>query len=258
VRACWWTRWRLPCRKTRRRLMDFARSFSRWGRRTLPGGCAREAFAVHRHDAARRTSVAAGHTREDVRPVGRRRRGGAPAAEPVQSRAVGGATFDTSMRFLQEDPWERLVQLRRRIQTSCSRCCCAPATPSVYTNYPDNVVKAFISKSAELGIDVFRVFDSLNSTSNMRWRWTPCGKDTDALCEAAICYTGDILDPARTKYSLAYYVKMARELEKMGAHVLAIKDMAGLLQPYAAHALVKALRDEIDLPIHFHTHDTSG
>ena len=170
----------------------------------------------------------------------------------------GGATFDASMRFLQEDPWDRLVQLRARIPNILFQMLLRASNTVGYTNYPDNVVREFIKKSGKHGIDVFRVFDSLNSTLNMKVAMDAVRKDTNGICEAAICYTGDILDPARTKYSLRYYVKMARELERMGAHTLAIKDMAGLCKPYAAHAIVKALRDEIDLPIHFHTHDTSG
>ena len=127
-----------------------------------------------------------------------------------------------------------------------------------YTNYPDNVVQEFVKEAAGHGIDVFRIFDSLNWVENMKVAVEAVRDKTDAICEAAICYTGDILDPKRTKYSLKYYVGMAKELVKMGTHILAIKDMAGLCKPYAAHALVKALRDEVDVPIHFHTHDTSG
>jgi pyruvate carboxylase len=127
-----------------------------------------------------------------------------------------------------------------------------------YTTYPDNVVRAFIKRSAADGIDVFRIFDSLNSTENMQVAMETVRSDTSAICEAAICYTGDILDPARTKYSLDYYVRLAKELVRMGTHILAVKDMAGLCRPYAAYALVKALRDEVGVPIHFHTHDTSG
>ncbi|HTL01226.1 MAG TPA: pyruvate carboxylase, partial [Vicinamibacterales bacterium] len=170
----------------------------------------------------------------------------------------GGATFDTSMRFLQEDPWDRLTKLRERVPNILFQMLLRASNTVGYTNYPDNVVRAFIKKSGERGIDVFRVFDSLNSTPNMKVAMDAVRRETDSICEAAICYTGDILDPARTKYSLKYYVKMAKELEKMGAHMIGIKDMAGLCKPYAAYALVKALRDEIDLPIHFHTHDTSG
>jgi pyruvate carboxylase len=170
----------------------------------------------------------------------------------------GGATFDTSMRFLQEDPWDRLRELRKRIPNILFQMLLRASNAVGYTNYPDNVVRQFIKQSAESGIDVFRIFDSLNWTTNMKVAMETVREQTSAICEAAICYTGDILDPSRSKYSLKYYVKMARELVKMGTHILAIKDMAGLCKPYAAHMLVKALRDEVDVPIHFHTHDTSG
>jgi pyruvate carboxylase len=170
----------------------------------------------------------------------------------------GGATFDTAMRFLQEDPWDRLDQLRERIPNTLFQMLLRASNAVGYTNYPDNVVREFVVRAAEHGIDLFRIFDSLNWTENMRVAIDAVRDKTSALCEAAICYTGDILDPRRTKYGLKYYVKMAKELVKMGTHILAIKDMAGLCRPYAAHALVKALRDEVDVPIHFHTHDTSG
>ncbi|MFA5910164.1 MAG: pyruvate carboxylase [Vicinamibacterales bacterium] len=170
----------------------------------------------------------------------------------------GGATFDTTMRFLQEDPWERLIELRKRIPNVLFQMLLRASNAVGYTSYPDNVVREFIRVSAHNGIDVFRIFDSLNATGNMRVAMEAVRLDTAALCEAAICYTGDIRDPARTKYSLDYYVRMARELVAMGAHILAIKDMAGLCKPYAARALVTALRDEVGVPIHFHTHDTSG
>jgi pyruvate carboxylase len=170
----------------------------------------------------------------------------------------GGATFDTSMRFLQEDPWDRLDTLRVRIPNICFQMLLRASNAVGYTNYPDNVVREFTRRAAEHGIDVFRIFDSLNWVENMKVAIETVRNKTNSICEAAICYTGDILDPARPKYDLSYYVKMAKELVKMGTHVLAIKDMAGLCKPYAAHALVKALRDEVDVPIHFHTHDTSG
>jgi len=170
----------------------------------------------------------------------------------------GGATFDTSMRFLQEDPWDRLVQLRARIPNILFQMLLRASNTVGYTNYPDNVVRAFIKKSSEHGIDVFRIFDSLNSTANMQVAMDAVRTETGGICEAAICYTGDILDPARTKYSLNYYVEMASTLVEMGAHILAIKDMAGLCKPYAAHALVTALREAVGVPVHFHTHDTSG
>ena len=126
-----------------------------------------------------------------------------------------------------------------------------------YTSYPDNVVAAFVHEAHRQGMDIFRIFDSLNSIENMRVS-IDAVLESGAVCEPAICYTGDILDPGRPKYSLAYYVKMAKELEKLGAHFLAIKDMAGLCKPYAAFQLVKALREEITIPVHFHTHDSSG
>ena len=169
----------------------------------------------------------------------------------------GGATFDTAMRFLHEDPWGRLRALRERIPNICFQMLFRGSNAVGYSNYPANVVAGFVKHAAANGIDIFRIFDSLNYTPNLKVAMKAV-RDTHAICEAAICYTGDILDPARTKYSLDYYVKMAKELEKMGAHILAIKDMAGLCRPYAAHALVKALRQEIGIPIHFHTHDTSG
>ena len=153
----------------------------------------------------------------------------------------GGATFDTSMRFLQEDPWQRLAELRQRVPNILFQMLLRASNAVGYTSYPDNVVRAFVKRSAEAGIDVFRIFDSLNSTDNMQLAIEAVGNDTSAICEAAICYTGDILDPTRTKYSLDYYVRMAKRLVEMGTHVLGIKDMAGLCKPYAAYALVKAL-----------------
>jgi pyruvate carboxylase len=169
----------------------------------------------------------------------------------------GGATFDTAMRFLHEDPWLRLRQLREQIPNICFQMLFRGANAVGYSNYPDNVVAGFVKHAAAQGIDIFRIFDSLNYTPNLKVAMETV-RETHAVCEAAICYTGDILDPKRTKYSLKYYVRLAKELEKMGAHFLAIKDMAGVCRPYAAYQLVKALKDEIGIPIHFHTHDTSG
>jgi pyruvate carboxylase len=169
----------------------------------------------------------------------------------------GGATFDTAMRFLNEDPWDRLRQLRARIPNICFQMLFRGSNAVGYSNYPENVVTGFVKHAAASGIDIFRIFDSLNYTPNLKVAMEAV-QETHAICEAAICYTGDILDPGRKKYTLKYYVKLAKELERMGAHILAIKDMAGLCRPYAAYQLVKALKDEIDLPIHFHTHDTAG
>jgi pyruvate carboxylase len=169
----------------------------------------------------------------------------------------GGATFDTAMRFLSEDPWQRLRLLREKIPNICFQMLLRGANAVGYTNYPANVVAGFVKHAAECGMDIFRVFDSLNDLQNMKAAMEAV-QETHGICEAAICYTGDILDPKREKYSLNYYVGLAKELEHMGAHFLAIKDMAGLCRPYAAHRLVKVLKEEIGMPVHFHTHDTSG
>ena len=169
----------------------------------------------------------------------------------------GGATFDTSFRFLNEDPWQRLDVLRERIPNICFQMLLRASNAVGYTSYPQNVVSEFVKESKKRGIDIFRVFDSLNSVENMKGAMAAI-IETNAVCEAAICYTGDILDNSKPKYSLSYYVEMARKLEKFGAHILAIKDMAGLCKPSAAHQLIKVLRQEISIPIHFHTHDTSG
>ncbi|MFO0936474.1 MAG: pyruvate carboxylase [Gemmataceae bacterium] len=169
----------------------------------------------------------------------------------------GGATFDTSMRFLKEDPWERLAKLRERVPNVLFQMLLRAASAVGYSNYPDNVVNEFCKESAAAGMDVFRIFDACNWLPNLKIAIDAVRK-TDAIAEAAICYTGDILDPKRDKYTLKYYVDLAKELVKLGTHILAIKDMAGLLKPYAAKRLVKALRAEIDVPIHFHTHDAAG
>jgi pyruvate carboxylase len=169
----------------------------------------------------------------------------------------GGATFDVAMRFLLEDPWKRLQDLREKIPNICFQMLLRASNAVGYTAYPDNVVKDFISEAAAQGIDIFRIFDSLNWMPNMQVAVEATLK-TGVLCEAAICYSGDILDPSREKYSLSYYVRLAQELKRMGTHVLGIKDMAGLLRPYAAYKLVKTLHEEVGLPIHLHTHDTSG
>ncbi len=169
----------------------------------------------------------------------------------------GGATFDTAMRFLKEDPWDRLVKLRERVPNILFQMLLRSASAVGYTNYPDNVVYGFVKEAAQAGMDIFRIFDANNWLPNLTLAIDAVRK-TDAICEAAICYTGDILDAKRDKYTLKYFVDLAKELVKRGTHFLAIKDMAGLLKPYAAKKLVKALRAEIDVPIHFHTHDTAG
>lgn len=170
----------------------------------------------------------------------------------------GGATFDTAMRFLNECPWERLRQLRAKVPNILFQMLFRGSNAVGYSNYPDNVVAGFIKHSANSGMDIFRIFDSLNYLPNMKVAMEAVREHGKSICEAAICYSGDILDPARPKYDLNYYIAKAKELEKMGAHILCIKDMAGLCKPQAAYNLVHALKQEIGIPIHFHTHDTSG
>ena len=169
----------------------------------------------------------------------------------------GGATFDVAMRFLKEDPWQRLEILRERMPNMLLQMLLRSANAVGYANYPDNVVKFFIAHAAKRGIDVFRIFDSLNWVENMRVA-IDAVLESGKLCEAAICYTGNLGDPKEKKYTLDYYLGLARELKAAGTHVLGIKDMAGMCRPRAAYSLVKALKDEIGLPVHFHTHDTSG
>ena len=168
----------------------------------------------------------------------------------------GGATFDVAYRFLQECPWQRLYNIREHMPNLLTQMLLRASNGVGYTNYPDNVVQSFVVEAAK-GIDIFRIFDSLNWVENMRIA-IDAVIESGKICEASICYTGDILNPDRSKYDLKYYVSIAKELKTAGAHVLGIKDMAGLLKPAAANVLVKALKEEINLPIHFHTHDTSG
>jgi pyruvate carboxylase len=169
----------------------------------------------------------------------------------------GGATFDVAMRFLREDPWERLAALRERLPNLLLQMLLRGANAVGYTNYPDNVVRLFVARAAAGGIDVFRIFDSLNWVENMRVS-IDAVREAGKLCEASLCYTGNLSDPRERKYTLDYYLTLARELKAAGTHVLGIKDMAGLIRPRAAYALVKALKEETGLPVHFHTHDTSG
>jgi pyruvate carboxylase len=169
----------------------------------------------------------------------------------------GGATFDVAMRFLREDPWQRLAVLRERMPNLLLQMLLRSANAVGYTNYPDNVVRFFVKQAAERGIDVFRIFDSLNWVENMRVA-IDAVLESGRLCETAICYTGTLSDPHAQQYTLDYYLRLARDLKAAGAHVLGIKDMAGLCRPRAAFTLVKALKEETGLPVHFHTHDTSG
>jgi pyruvate carboxylase len=169
----------------------------------------------------------------------------------------GGATFDVAMRFLHEDPWERLQILRERIPNILFQMLLRGANAVGYANYPTNVVRRFTQEAADAGIDLFRIFDSLNFVPAMRPA-IEAAREAGALVEAAICYTGDLFDPDRPRYHLPYYLELARELERLGANLLGIKDMAGLCRPYAARELVRALKQEVGIPIHFHTHDTAG
>ncbi len=170
----------------------------------------------------------------------------------------GGATFDVAMRFLYESPWRRLQEFREAMPNMLLQMLLRGSNAVGYTAYPDNLVESFIEKSAENGIDVFRIFDSLNWIESMKLSIKTVRERTNSIAEAAICYTGEMLDPNQKKYTLQYYLDMARQLEDEGAHIIAIKDMAGLLKPYTAEVLVRELKKAVDLPVHLHTHDTSS
>ncbi len=169
----------------------------------------------------------------------------------------GGATFDVAYRFLKEDPWKRLEQIREKMPNVLLQMLIRGSNGVGYKNYPDNVVVEFINQAAKSGVDVFRIFDSLNWTEGMKVS-IEAVRNTGKIAEACICYTGDILDESKTKYTLEYYVKKAKEIEAMGAHILGIKDMSALLKPYAAYQLITELKKHISIPIHLHTHDTTG
>jgi len=169
----------------------------------------------------------------------------------------GGATFDVSMRFLHEDPWHRLTKLRQKMPNSMFQMLLRGSNAVGYKNYPDNVVVEFINKAAIFGIDIFRVFDCFNWIPNMKLSIETV-IETGKVCESAICYSGDITDPSKGKYTLQYYIDLAGELRDLGSHVIAIKDMAGLCKPYAAGELITEIKKETGLPVHFHTHATSG
>ena len=179
------------------------------------------------------------------------------AAQMFSLEMWGGATFDTSMRFLKESPWQRLADIREAIPNVLTQMLLRASNAVGYTNYPDNVVRLFVREAVQAGMDVFRVFDALNWQENMKVAMEAVIAE-GGICEASVCYTGDLQNPKRTKYDLKYYVGLAKELEQMGAHLLAIKDMAGLLKPNAAVTLIRALKQEIGIPIHLHTHDTAG
>jgi len=173
------------------------------------------------------------------------------------AEAWGGATFDVAYRFLKESPWIRLEQLRKEMPNTLIQMLLRASNAVGYSNYPDNVVASFIKSAAERGVDVFRIFDSLNWVENMKMPIEEALK-TGKIVEGAICYTGNVLDPKETKYTIDYYVEKGKELEKLGCHIFAIKDMAGLLKPYAAKELFEALKQELNIPLHLHTHDSTG
>lgn len=169
----------------------------------------------------------------------------------------GGATFDVSLRYLKEDPWDRLIKLRKQVPNVMFQMLLRASNAVGYKNYPDNLIREFVQKSADAGIDVFRIFDSLNWVEGMT-KAIEAVRETGKIAEASICYTGDISNPSKSKYNLSYYQELAKELEQAGAHILGIKDMAGLLKPYAAYELISTLKETVSIPIHLHTHDTSG
>ncbi len=179
------------------------------------------------------------------------------ASELFSLEMWGGATFDVAMRFLGEDPWERLKAIRKTCPNILMQMLLRGSNAVGYKNYPDNVIRKFIQSAAHNGIDVFRIFDSLNWLDGMKVSIEEVLK-AGKVAEVCMCYTGDVLDKTKTKYDMAYYVNMAKEIEKTGAHILAIKDMSALLKPYAAHELIKELKREVKIPIHLHTHDTTG
>ena len=170
----------------------------------------------------------------------------------------GGATFDVCLRFLHEDPWKRLADLRHAMPNILLQMLLRGSNAVGYTAYPDNLIEKFVEEAWNTGVDIFRIFDSLNWMKAMEPSIKYVRKRTGGLAEVSLCYTGDILDGKRSKYDLNYYVQLAKDIENSGAHILAIKDMAGLLKPYAASELISALRSEINIPIHLHTHDTSS
>lgn len=177
--------------------------------------------------------------------------------EAFSVEAWGGATYDTAYRFLKESPWKRLELLRKHMPNTLIQMLLRASNAVGYSNYPDNVVRTFIEEAAKRGVDVFRIFDSLNWVENMKMPIEEALK-TGKIVEGAICYTGDMSSPSETKYTLDYYLDKARELEALGCHIFTIKDMAGLLKPYAAKELFTALKSELHIPVNIHTHDSTG
>ncbi len=170
----------------------------------------------------------------------------------------GGATYDVALRFLKEDPWERLAALREAVPNICLQMLLRGRNTVGYTPYPETVTQAFVQEATATGVDIYRIFDALNNVDSMRPAIDAVRETGTAIAEVAISYTGDLSNPAENLYTLDYYLKLAEQIVDAGAHVLAIKDMAGLLRPQAAHQLISALRSRFDLPVHVHTHDTPG
>ena len=180
------------------------------------------------------------------------------APELLSLECWGGATYDVALRFLAEDPWERLAALRAAVPNICTQMLLRGRNTVGYTPYPTEVTDAFVAEAAATGMDIFRIFDALNDVGQMRPAIDAVRATGTAVAEVALCYTGDLADPAERLYTLDYYLRLAERIVEAGAHVLAIKDMAGLLRPPAARTLVTALRERFDLPVHLHTHDTAG
>ena len=212
---------------------------------------------AHRYYHAGRPAISDGHQSTDCRYGKNCSGGGCVWEESFSLEMWGGATFDTAYRFLGESPWERLDVLREKIPNVLFQMLLRGANAVGYKNYPDNVIREFVRLSAQSGIDVFRIFDSLNWIPGMEVALDEV-LNQGKLSEACICYTGDILDKTREKYDLNYYIRMAKELERRGTHILGIKDMSGLLKPMAAEKLIRALEEVIRIPIHLHTLDTCG
>ena len=223
-------------------------------RRAAAAACGRR----HRHDDARCPPVLARDPRAHPRPRRRRPHIAALTPQLLSLECWGGATYDVALRFLSEDPWERLAQLREAVPNICLQMLLRGRNTVGYTPYPTEVTDAFVAEAAETGIDIFRIFDALNDVEQMRAAIDAVRATPSAVAEVALCYTGDLSSPGETLYTLDYYLGLAERIVDAGAHVLAIKDMAGLLRAPAARTLVAALRERFDLPVHLHTHDTPG
>ena len=226
--------------------------------RVRPAAARAHRRAGHRHHLPRRPPEPAGHPDAHPRPAARRRARLPAHPELLSMEAWGGATYDVALRFLSEDPWERLALLREAMPNIPLQMLLRGRNTVGYTPYPTKVTDAFVHEAARTGLDIFRIFDSLNDVAQMRPAVEAVLDTGTAVAEVALCYTGNLLDPREKLYTLDYYLRLAEQIVDTGAHVLAIKDMAGLLRAPAATQLVTALRENFDLPVHLHTHDTAG